>query len=779
MSVLVLIAVGAGPVRAQRDAGVVDASGGESSASVRRAVEEILVTARRREERLEDTPVSVTALSEETLREAGVTRLAEIQQLVPSLSVTRDQAGRPQFFLRGVGTPPGLLPGFAFDPGVGIYLDGVYLPRAAGRLLDLVDVEQIEVLRGPQGTLYGKNTVGGAVNITATKPKEEIEGFAMVRPGNLGSLDTRAMLNLPVGAGVLEDRVFLRAAFGSSNREGYVENTFRDETLSDVNSQAFLGTLRIVPTDDLVLDLSGTWARNHARQRGGECVYRTDGAFGALLPPDPDTGETFFEACGASQPFRVESDVASLIDAESWGAWLNARWDADVSGAIEALSIRSLTAWQEQRFRTRFDIDMTGFFLARQAEAGGGISNGGPREQRQISQEIQINGSALDGRLPFVAGVFTQWEKGGVDADLWALPQVVDIQADNRIDIDNWTWALFGQASYDATHWLSLTAGLRYTEENKGASQWWTTPFGNPEPVFDDSADATYGAWTPTGTLSASLPDAYLDDIAMEHVLGYFSYARGFRGGGFDAVITPTAPDSIAPVAPETLDAFELGVKTIAAGQRLFVNASLYTSLYDDLQVQTIVASANAFDPRSVVLNAAKAQMRGFELEMLALPLDGLRVEGSLSLFHGRYDEFESISATTGMPIDRAGERMPYVPDTQAHLAVQYSFPLSFDGPAWLQGWLTPRIEWYHQSSVIYVAPEVPQGTQPAYDLLHARVSYDFLEDRAQVALWGRNLTDQSYFDFAFNLLPAGTLTRYYQLPRTFGAELSYRFSGT
>ena len=738
--------------------------------------EEIVVTARRHAEMLEDTPVSVTALSPSTLRAAGVTHLAQIRQLVPSLNVTSDQAGRPQFFLRGVGAPPGLLPGFAFDPGVGVYLDGVYLSRAAGRLLDIIDVEQIEVLRGPQGTLFGKNTVGGAISITSAKPQDGVAGFTMLRAGNFASVDTRVMLNVPVEAGWLRDRLFVRAAFGSSNRDGYVENTFRDESLSDLGSLAFLGTVRFLPTDDLTLDLSGTWGENRARQRGGECVFRTDGAFGALLPPDPESGETFFDACRASSPFEVESDVASLIDAENGGTWLDARWSPDVPEPLHSLSLRSLTAWQEQQFATRFDIDMTRFFLARHAEAGGPPGNGGPRQQRQISQEIHVNGAALEGRLPFIAGYFVQWESGAVDADLWALPQVVDIQARNRIAIDNWTWALFGQTTWDATDWLSLTGGLRYTEEKKGADVWWTTPFTNPEPVFHDSADAIYGAWTPAASVAIKLPVEYLSSTPVDHVMAYFSYARGFRGGGFDAIISPTPPDEIAPVRPEHLDSFEVGVKTIAAEQRLTLNTSLYASLYDDVQVQTIVASTNAFDPRAVVLNAASARIRGLEAELLALPIPGLRIESSLSLLHGRFTEFESISATTGLPVDRAGERMPYVPDIQSHLAVQYSFPIALGSPGQLDGWVTPRVEWYHQSAVMYVAPEVPLGTQPSYDLLHARLSYDFLGDRAQFALWAKNLTDEAYFDFAFNLLPAGTVTRYYQLPRTFGAEISFWF---
>src|SRR5690606_5046547 len=184
---------------------------------------------------------------------------------------------------------------------------------------------------------------------------------------------------------------------------------------------------------------------------------------------------------------QVESDVDSLIDVETWGLWLDGRFAIETPLLSSPLNLRSITSVQEQTLRTRIDIDMTRFFLARQSEAGGGTGNGGPRHQQQVSEEIQLSGRALEDRLSFVAGAFFQWETGGLDADLWALPQVVDIRAKNRIDIDNSTWALFGQATYDLTSWLGLTGGLRYTEERKSADFWWTTPFENPEPRFAES----------------------------------------------------------------------------------------------------------------------------------------------------------------------------------------------------------------------------------------------------------------------------------------------------
>ena len=731
-------------------------------------VESIVVTARKREELLEETPIAVTALPASELREAGVVRLDQIQELVPNLQFAAGRENQEGFIrIRGIGTNDGQL---VFDPGVGVYVDGVFLSRMIGQLIDVMDVGQIEVLRGPQGTLFGKNTVGGAINITTVKPSNELEGFAFVRPGNFDSLSTRAMLNIPI----VEDKLLSRFAIGTQNSAGYTYNSFLDETWSDRNAVSFLGSLRALPRDDITIDVSGAWGRDNNHGRGGQCVVVSEAGIGGLVPG-------FFDACRQSQPFDFEANVASISDTESYGVWGTGQWDAGSAWVLDDIVLKSITSWRQQIPRHRADLDMTRFPVAQLSFTGGGNEDGEPWFQEQISEEVQLNASAWDGRLNFVSGFFTFWESGLSDTTIAAFPGLLDVITETKTSIDNWTWALFGQATLDVTDWLSLTAGLRYTEDTKEAGLVVLNRNVSPPVVNQDVGDsATFTSWTPMASVAMPAPDSWLEPLSLDYLMTYFTYSRGFRGGGFNALITVQAPGELSSFQPETLDNFELGFKSIALENRLITNIALFYGIYDDIQVPTtrvFVDSGGNLQFESLTLNAASATNKGLELEVQALPVEGAQITGSVGLLDARYDSFTGINEINGQPIDRAGEAFPRVPKWQTHLAVQYSFPIEAMETNWLQGWLTPRLEWYYQSSMNIAGPELTQGHQPGYNLLHARLSYDFWDDRAQVALWGKNLTDSVYFDNLYNYVQTiGTITRYYQTPRTFGAELSVRF---
>ncbi len=757
--------------RPQSGAGTVaePATGLTSRAQTR--VEEIVVHARRREELLESTPVSVTALGEATLRAANVQRIDDINELVPNLTFTSRRNVEADVRIRGVGANTGEI---AFDPGVGVFVDGVFLSRAFGGILDVLDIQQIEVLRGPQGTLFGKNTVGGAVNISTVRPHEELEAFVYLRPGNLGAINTRAMVNVPISVGALEDRVFLRAALATVNDAGYAYDEFRDVYSSDRNSLTFLGSLRILPVDDVTFDVTGTWSSFHNNGKGGQCVLVREGGLGSLAPG-------FFDACKRSRPRRFGANVDNVVDVKSFGTWGTLAWDVGDVGPLQDLSLKSITSWRKQLPRRRHDFDMTEIPVLAVSNVGGSPIDGREGFQQQISQEIQSNGRAWD-QLAYVVGYFVYWEQAVTHSGTAVTAGPVVALTDDSDRIDNWNWALFGQATWDVTDWLSLTGGLRYTEEKKGIEivNRLVTDVETDRPPEDRGQNSEiFTAWTPMASIAFETPEELLAEANLDHLLAYFTYARGFKGGGFNAVLAGTSVDN--SFAPEFLDSFEIGFKTIALDQRLTVNLSLFTASYDDIQVATLIDTtppgSEAPDFSRVILNAAEATNRGVELELMALPTDGLQISGNLGYLHARYDEFLGISDTTGLPTDRSGQRLPEVPQFQSFLAVQYSFPLALDGPVWLQGWLTPRLEWFYTSSTLYAGPEIPAATQRGYNLLHARVSYGFLDDRAQVALWAQNLTNQAYFNHVNPLVSSfGNIVRYYEPPRTFGAELSYRF---
>jgi iron complex outermembrane receptor protein len=745
----------------------------------RASIEEIVVSARKRAERLEETPVAVTAISENTLREAGITRLDEIQDLVPNLQIFgSDSNVEAQIVIRGVGTSNSDM---AFDPGVGVFIDGVFLPRSVGGLLDVVDIEQIEVLRGPQGTLFGKNTVGGALNITTTKPKDELEAFVLVRPGSRNTLLTRAMLNTPIDIGPFEDRLFARVAFATIQDGGWVENVPRGQLWSDRNTLAFLGSLRWLPHDNVIVDVSGSWSRDHGYGTGGQCVYIQETGLQALYT---GIGIDIKAACDRSEPYKNWSNTGQLSDVVSYGAWGTIDWDLGEIAGVD-LSAKSITSWREQGFRLRQDFDGTDLTIVQISDAGGGSPfDGKPGFQRQMQQEFQISGVALDDQLNFIVGYFALWEEGHDNrAVLSGYETAIKFGKENITAIDNFTWAIFGQTTYSVTDWLSLTGGLRYSEDRKGIEQTNIDPF-NPDlpPQTEDPKSEWFTAWTPMGTVSALLPEEILEETPFNSLLSYFTYSRGFKGGGFNGVLNPN-DINLTDFAPETLDSFELGMKGVLFDQRLTMNLAVFTGLYDDIQVTQLLdlTEEGEIIPNiaQVTVNAAKATTRGAEFEFMALPIEGFRISGSVGLLDARYNSFpDAPSQLTGEAFSRAGETFPYTPHLQTHLSMQYSIPLSLSGPIWMDGWLTPRFDWSYRSSFHFEAPEVWSSHQPAYHLLHLRLGYEFLDGAAQFALWGQNVTGTEYLQFT---IPAtanswGTALRFWGEPATWGAELSYRF---
>ena len=766
--------------------------------ATRTRLEEIVVTARRRSELLEDTPISVTAIGETALRESSVTRLNEITSLVPNLQF--DQAAgtssTARVFIRGVGINDTIMTN---QPGVGIYIDGVYMARSQGSVLDVVDVAQLEVLRGPQGTLFGKNTAGGAINITTVKPQPELGGWVQVRPGNYNRVDTRAVLDVPIDIGWFKDKLFTRISFASLYRKGYQYNATRDDYWSDQNSVGVQASVRFLPLDNLTIDVQGNYSRNHAKPRGGHCFLIRETDTAALV-------DGFFDNCRASEAADLQtfySDVAGISDLESYGVWSTIELDLSHLGFGDELILKGITAWREQQDRTRRDFDMTASGMIRINIAGGPlVLDGEGFTSSQISHEQQFLGSAFEERLNWVLGVYYLKDKArevsGTDALYdapFVLPGAASV-ADRKVD--NYTIAVYGQATFDVTDWLAATGGLRWTLDHQGYAMLnWNladpevtkAAYGErPGPgdeITQDSDDTEdFEAWTPMGSLAATLPDDFKPDY-LDHLMGYFTYAKGFKGGGFNARAgSGFPPDEPLPTFdPEHVNSYEVGFKSVWFDRRLTANVSFFLAQYQDMQVLTLRSfpCEEPEEPTCINIlpindNAANATTRGAEFEFMARPLEGLALTWNMGLLDARYDDFATTNQIDDSPLDRAGETFNNVPAFSTFIAAQYSFPISPGGPAMLNGWVTPRIEWYYRSSIHLVGPEIESGNQPGVGVLNARLSYDFLDDRAQVALWARNLTDEIYGTDAIPVAPLGFNSVLYSPPRTFGAELSYSF---
>lgn len=757
----------------------------ELSPRASRQVEEIVVQARRRDELLEETPVAVTALGETELREHGVQRLDGIEQLVPNLTFQTAITGQQvNIRIRGVGTSA---PAIAFDPGVGMYIDGVYIPRTFGTLIDVVDVQQIEVLRGPQGTLFGKNTVGGAINVRSVKAHGELEGFAMVRPQNFGRVDTRAMLNIPI----IDDMLYSRFSFASVSSQGYYYNTFADSYANDPNNLAFLGSLRFTPSDDLTIDVFGTWSRQINHAQGSDCeVINDQPALATLLP------NGFFESCANSSPFRGELNTIGIADTESFGTWGIAEYQVGDVGPLENLSLRGLMSWRRQIPRLRTDIDGTRFLAVQNSSTGGSVLDGIPGDQQQYNPELVLNGGALDNRINYVIGGFGFFETGFDGRTQTVLPNSLNRVTLSETSIDNWTWAVFGQATGAITDWASLTAGVRYTQDKKGLD------FAQTDPRTGQLIDNPLGgrrlfdAWTPMASLALTMPEDWLMDLPLDHLMGYFTYAQGFKGGGFNGVSQPRGvpPDQFA-FDPETLDNYEFGLKTIGFDSMFTMNIAVFYGEYDDIQETSIkdlgLDEMGVPIIQRLTINASEARTMGFEIETVTRPIDGLMIQGNVGYTDATYDVFGNdlcgrvddpgttcgLSDLNGEEIDRTGEPLRGTPKLQTFISIQYSLPVNLDGGEWLNGWFTPRLEWAYTSSTNWLGPEVEAATQRGWNAINARFSYDLMDDRMQVALWARNLLNEANFSNVTPIISTfGVATRYYNPPRQFGGELSYRF---
>ncbi len=750
----------------------------EVAAGERGRIEEIVVRARKRDELLQDTPVSVTALSGTGLRENAVTRLDEIQDLVPNLSFYSGRSGTgAAVFIRGVGQVD---PVITFDPGVGIYVDGVYLSRQAGGILNMADVEQVEVLRGPQGTLFGKNTVGGAILVKTARPKEDFEGILRIGGGSFETVRTSVTLNAPVNLGGLEERLFSRFTFLHESSRGYTKNTLLDRYRNDINALGFLGKLRLIATNEIELNVTGNWFRDQTNGKGGRCVVATDPPpLGGLISPG------LAEECRKAQPFRFEANTPGLGDIESYGTWGDGVWDLGRVGLAEDVSLKYIASWREQRPRIREDGDGTGLPELQLSETSGdGPFDGGAGYQRQISQELNVDFGGFDDRLTLVAGAFGFWEEGSQFLSILSLPnapQSLGPTTDGKTRIRNSSWALFGQATYELLPWLSVTGGLRYTEEKKGFARLRTIP---PEvlpggvagePLIDADETAVFKAWKPMGSVSLTAPEELIESIGLDHLLGYFTYSEGFKSGGFNGNSLSDA--ALEPFRREDLASYEIGVKTVALDRRLRFSGSVFYSRYDDIQVSVIDAGASVL-AEVIVRNAAEASIRGAELEFDLRPFDGLVVNGSAGFLDTEYDRFENApSAAVDELLDRSGETFNNVPDFESGVSISYTHDLDEIGWDCLEGSITPTLQHSYRSEVHYQGPELAQTIQRGYHLLHTRLTYRFNDDRSEFSFWGRNLTDEEYFQQNFPTAnTVGVVLQYFEAPRSFGVEVSQRF---
>ncbi|MCB1033596.1 MAG: TonB-dependent receptor [Acidobacteria bacterium] len=708
--------------------------------------DEIFVTARKREENIQEVPVAVTLISAETLEDSGAEDLSEIQTQVPNLSVYagRNQSTTLTAFMRGIGQADPL---WGVDPGVGLYLDDVYMARPQGALLDVFDVERIEVLRGPQGTLYGKNTIGGAIKYVSRPLTDDFSGSIAFTGGSYGTLDFKAT----AGGALVPGKLRAKVAVASLSHDGYGENIFLRREVSDKDSQAFRLAFDWLASEKVSVKLRLDQTKDDAEPKGLTRLAANPFCplfLGTTCEPLPNI-------------FDTQSGLAPLNSTDSEGYSLTVDW-----AISDNWQFKSITAYRESDSVNNIDFDTTPAPITDVAAT---------YFDDQTSQELQF---LYDAGGNF-NGVFGLYYFDGTAGGLVQNNFLNAIFGTTEGTTDTESFALFGEGSYSLTDDLTFNFGLRVTEEEKRGV------------AFNAGyADATFSRVTvvtadydKSKTFSSVAPKLGLDYKFNDDVLGYVSLSRGFKSGGFNVRAQATAfPESAEPFDDEVLTVAEVGVKSVLANRSLLLNVAAFYGDYEDIQVSTFTSFDSNGDGEDDAffgnfLNAGSATISGVEVEFnwISPTVSWFGLSGNVSYLDANPDGF----------LDGDGDTFV---DTQVITnAPKFTgaLNLNFDFPAF-GGLITSSIGYaYRDESVLTNegGPDPRDRTQPLlpivqpyYDLVNAWISWLSGNGSWQFTINGKNLTDEEYLTNGYNIPVLGILQGSYGAPRTVTATLGYRF---
>ncbi|HRX38022.1 MAG: TonB-dependent receptor [Amphiplicatus sp.] len=674
----------------------------------------IVVTARKRAESLQEVPISISTVSAAQIERLNATSLKDLKNFIPSLHYSDRSALQTQITIRGVG---GDSRNIGIESGIGLYVDGVFAGRTSGYNMDLADIEQIEVLRGPQGTLFGKNTTGGAINIVTRKPSDELHANATLGYGNYDAVRFKGSVSGPIS-----DTVSLGVTFASWDRDGYIKNIYDKTKLQSEERRAGLVQLRFQPNDkwDILLSGDATFDDQKAilNQLG------SNAAFGAgYYIPDR---------------FYVNTDQQNSIERDMYGASLSAEYRFD-----SGLTFTSISAFRSVDITVHSDIDQTPVDIFR----SGPFTD----DADQYTQELRL--TSPDGQFfEYMAGFYFYRQEAQASRRIYSAGNPLFF-TDGPIDTTS--YAGFANATANFTDKLSITGGVRVTYEKKEGSYEQTStvaPFNKSFPELEISV--TKPSWT------ASLNYLWTDDVST-----YFTASNGFKSGGFnvDPLATP-APLSADDITfdPEFVTSYEVGFKSDTFDGKLRFTAAAFYATYTDRQVPQFESIGGV--PTVITRNAGESEVYGGEVEFTASPSPWLLVYGGASYLHGEYTEF--AGATTG-GADYTGNVTENTPKWTVNLGAELRAPV---GPGEVT--LSPNFAYVGET---FLQPDNgPFNYEDGYAVFNARAGYEFQDGRYGIYLWGKNLTDAEYKEFArqFN----GSDQVLFGEPRTYGVEVSARF---
>jgi iron complex outermembrane receptor protein len=770
---------------------------------------DIVVTARRREETVQKVPLAISVLDARAIDATGSFNVLKLTQIQPSLQFYSTNPRNTTVNIRGLGQPFGLI-NDGIEPGVGFYIDQVYYARPGSATFDFLDIERVEVLRGPQGTLYGKNTTAGAINITSKAPSFTPEGQVEVSAGNLGFVQGKASVSGP-----LSDNVAIRIGASATKRNGTIYDVTTDRHVNSQDNLGLKGTLLYKATDTLKFTLSGDYNRQNPDccvqiyVRVGPTQRPLNRQFAALAA-------AFNYAPPSTNPFDRVTDLDANLEAKQiiGGASLRAEWDVGPG------TLTSVTAWRFWDWTPSNDRDFTGLPITTVSQ--------NPSKQDQYTQELRYSGTS--GKIDYTGGLFAFYQKidttgsqvQGAAASRWLLnpgnvavgatgcatptttacnPAVLNgLTSLNDIHFKNTSFAAFGQATWHVTDRLRLQPGLRLNYDKKTGSYVATVTNGTNTALTADqlgvlapqSYSPSFSDWNLSGDFTASF------DVAKD-VLAYATYAKSFKSGGINLSGLPlnaanTGVDlSTQTVKPESVNHYEVGLKTQFLDRRLTFNLAGFWT--DVKNFQATVNNGQITVIRGYLANAGKVRTRGFEADVSFRPTSQLSLYASGAFTDAKYIKFVNAPC----PPELSGGNPALNGATPAAAGVPGLSPLTCDiSGQWLPGvsrWATSHGGEYRIPATLFGESQLFFGYDGSYRSKFSSNpsrsastdidGYYLANIRTGIRVgqkwelygWVRNVFNKNYFEvLATQSGSTGLVVGQPADPRTYGATIKTRF---
>lgn len=763
-------------------------------------LEEVVVTSRRVEETLQTIPVAVTPISNDMLIQARIVDTQGLQKLAPSLSVAKGAPSASGFAYVGIRGATTLAPGISADPAVAIYLDGIYVPRPSQGLTDINDMQRIEVLRGPQGTLFGRNTTGGAISLITNNPTDKLEGEIRAEAGDYDHVAYGGIINIPL-AGVAGDELGLRISANHREHSGYGKNPILDNRdANDLDSDFVRGKLRWTPAgSDWDVTLSGDY--NKITDKGQLIALR---GVDLTIPPLPAGGPMFNEEM---EPYLLNSGNWYKTNGQAFAGDFRIPEDSmkayggglDINGTIGNLGFRSLTGYRYSNSTGMVDLDATPTSILA-TESG--------YKSDQWSQEFQLTGELGD-KLDWITGVYYSYEEGVEYSDFQtfaAVNELFGIPATigrNDADVENTSAGVFVQSNYEINSELRLTTGLRWTWDKRKVvlhninditlppdAMVFSPQVGGLVPNCNvaepdngvlkpcnqtQDEDFDYPAWV------VSLDYAYSDDTFL-----YAKTSGASKAGGWNLRV-----GSLPAFKQENVVDVELGAKMDMLDGKMRTNVAVFYSWYDDLHrnANELVDTGTGPVSTQFLRNAGDAEIWGAEFEISALPWQGMIVNANLSLMDGEYKS-GSFKDTygDGQTVDRSNEDLPQLPEMQFNIGATQNFDTSLGELAFHVNYAyidNQTFSGVTGSDTVAGAPSVEVAAlqnkyaeTDSYGLTNARISLLMMGGDLELAVYGTNLTDEKYLTRTFADLysAVGIAMAFPGDPQTFGGSIQYKF---